>query len=271
MQFIPIFAVFLSVAITFIFKLNNHRMFDSFKLYVDLDLEKAKKDDSANESPYSNMVFSGVASDSSKDDEEEVLEPSGFIYDRFLKSGLFNLDHLPTRSPINKSRFWIGEPIEAYVRDNKFFVKGKLWEKSPEARAFWDKAIEMKESGSTRKPGMSVEGKALERDKRNPKRVTKALITNIALTMTPVNTKTYLDIEKSKGNRGNDLLEMQKSAILFEYCTENGIVQIDNNFKVNFQKSHSFDVCSFWEIYKSVQKGRLDRSVLDTLVERVRQ
>lgn len=34
---------------------------------------------------------------------------------------------------------------------------------------FWDKAIEMKESGSTRKPGMSVEGKALERDKRNQK------------------------------------------------------------------------------------------------------
>ena len=46
----------------------------------------------------------------------------------------------------------------------------------------------MQESGSTRKPGMSVEGKALERDKKNPKRVTKALITNIALTMTPVNT-----------------------------------------------------------------------------------
>ena len=129
----------------------------------------------------------------------------------------------------------------------------------------------MKESGSTRKPGMSVEGKALERDKRNPKRVTKALITNIALTMTPVNTKTYLDIEKSKGNRGNDLLEMQKSAILFEYYTENGIVQIDNNFKVNFQKPHSFDVESFWEIYKSVQDGRLDKSVLDTLVKRVRQ
>lgn len=101
-------------------------------------------------------------------------------------------------------------------------MKGKLWEKSPEARAFWDKAIEMKESGSTRKPGMSVEGKALERDKRNPKRVTKALITNIALTMTPVNTKTYLDIEKSKGNRGNDLLEMQKSAILLSIVPKMG-------------------------------------------------
>lgn len=246
-------------------------MFDSFKLYVDLDLEKAKSAVSEQQSPYANMVFSGVASDSSKDDEEEVLEPSGFIYDRFLKSGLFNLDHLPTRSPINKSRFWIGEPIEAYVKDNKFFVKGKLWEKSPEARAFWDKAIEMQESGSTRKPGMSVEGKALERDKKNLKRVTKALITNIALTMTPVNTKTYLDIEKSKGGSVNDLLEIQKSTILFEYCTENGLVQIDNNFKVNFQKLHSFDVDSFWEIYRAVQEGRVEKSVLDTFVEKVRQ
>ena len=161
--------------------------------------------------------------------------------------------------------FWIGEPIEAYVKDNKFFVKGKLWEKSPEARAFWDKAIEMQESGSTRKPGMSVEGKALERDKKNPKRVTKALITNIALTMTPVNTKTYLDIEKSKGGSVNDLLEIQKSTILFEYCTENGLVQIDNNFKVNFQKSHSFDVDSFWEIYRAVQEGRVEKSVFETV------
>ena len=212
-------------------------MFDSFKLYVDLDLEKAKSAVSEQQSPYANMVFSGVASDSSKDDEEEVLEPSGFIYDRFLKSGLFNLDHLPTRSPINKSRFWIGEPIEAYVKDNKFFVKGKL----------------------------------LERDKKNPKRVTKALITNIALTMTPVNTKTYLDIEKSKGGSVNDLLEIQKSTILFEYCTENGLVQIDNNFKVNFQKSYSFDVDAFWEIYRAVQEGRVEKSVLDTFVEKVRQ
>ena len=72
------------------------------------------------------MVLSGVASDSSKDDEEEVLEPSGFIYDRFLKSGLFNLDHLPTRSPINKSRFGLVNLLKTYVKDNKFFVKGKL-------------------------------------------------------------------------------------------------------------------------------------------------
>ena len=120
-----------------LFQFQSIKMFDSFKLYVDLDLEKAKSAVSEQQSPYANMVFSGVASDSSKDDEEEVLEPSGFIYDRFLKSGLFNLDHLPTRSPINKSRFWIGEPIEAYVKDNKFFVKGKLWEKSPEARPYY--------------------------------------------------------------------------------------------------------------------------------------
>ena len=69
----------------------------------------------------------------------------------------------------------------------------------------------------------------------------------------------------------NGLLEIQKLTILFEYCTENGLVQIDNNFKVNFQKSHSFDVDSFWEIYRAVQEGRVEKSVLDTFVEKVRQ
>lgn len=66
-----------------LFQFQSIKMFDSFKLYVDLDLEKAKSAVSEQQSPYANMVFSGVASDSSKDDEEEVLEPSGFIYDRF--------------------------------------------------------------------------------------------------------------------------------------------------------------------------------------------
>ena len=95
---------------------------------------------------YERMIFEGLASDASEDSEGESMEPNGFIIDRFLKHGLINLDHLTTRSPINKSRFWIGNPLSAKITDNKFYVKCQLWKKSPEARAFYDKALEMKES-----------------------------------------------------------------------------------------------------------------------------
>lgn len=213
-------------------------MLDYFRFYLNIDIDpEIQKSNSSNEpldeSRYDNMVFSGLASDATEDAEEESLDPNGFVYDRFLKYGLFNLDHLPTRSPINKSRFWIGEPLDAYVKDGKFFVKGKLWKKSPEARVFWDKVIEMKESGSTRKPGMSVEGKALERNPKNPKRVTKALITNVALTMVPVNPSTYLDIEKSKKFDKTIIDRIQAPDTLMEYELNGKVLHIDKDFKIS--------------------------------------
>lgn len=243
--------------------------YDNFKLYTELDIEKAASGTSRDDPDrYKNMVFSGVASDSTKDAEEETLDPKGFVYDRFLKNGLFNLDHLPTRSPVNKSRYWIGEPLEAYVKDGKFFVKGKLWEKSPEARAFWDKALEMRESGSSRKPGMSVEGKALERDPKNPLRVAKALITNVALTFTPVNPSTYLDIQKSTGDYSfNDPKDFQAATILLEYKTNGKIIRIGKDFKISVRDDNQFNTEAFWDLYKSYQKGLISKKIFDDFVK----
>lgn len=247
-------------------------MLGSFKVQtdIDIDFEKSSKGAVQTEDRYENMVFSGVASDSSRDSEGEVLLPEGFIYDRFLKSGLINLDHLPTRSPINKSRFWIGEPLEAYVRDGKFFIKGKLWARSPEARAFWDKAIEMKESGSSRKPGMSVEGKALERDPKNPMKVTKALITNVALTMTPVNASTYVDINKSVSNDTSftSPKDFQTEMILLEYNANGKVITIDKDFKVSVKDKPVFQVEQFWDLYKDFQKGLVSEKVLSDFLRK---
>lgn len=236
-------------------------MNNDFRLFFDIDIEKASGTTSTeDDNRYDNMIFSGVASDASRDSEGESLDPNGFDYSRFLKSGLINLDHLTTRSPINKSRFWIGEPIDAYVKDGKFFVKGKLWKKSPEARAFWDKALEMRESGSNRKPGMSIEGKALERDPKNPSKVTKALITNLALTMTPVNTKTYVDIEKSR----NQL----NSGILFETKIGNKIIQVNDKLDIITKSCFMEDIDQFWTLYKSFCRGDINQNVLKEFVKK---
>lgn len=243
---------------------------DNFKFDLEFDfLEKSEKKEDQNR--YDNMIFFGVASDSTKDSEGETLDPNGFVFDRFLKSGLLNLDHLPTRSPVNKSRFWIGEPLDAYVKDNKFFVKGKLWKKSPEARAFWDKALEMKESGSDRKPGMSVEGKALARDPKNPLKVTKSLITNVALTFVPVNPSTYIDILKSKNidyNSFESPKDFQTSMIIFEYENNGKVLQIDKDFKISLKENPKFQAERFWDLYKNFQKGNISKQVLDKYIKK---
>ena len=172
---------------------------NDFNFWLPIDFmksEEATQYERGDDRRYENMVFEGIASDSCEDYQGDSMEPNGFVIDYFLKHGLFNLDHLTVRAKELKSRFWIGEPLDGRIINNKFWVKGKLWSESPEARAFWDKCIEMKESGSTRRPGMSIEGKALERDPKNEKHITKAIINNIALTFTPVNFNSYLDFVK---------------------------------------------------------------------------
>lgn len=252
-------------------------MLDTFKFYAEVDINLTKSTNSSkgesnlDESRYDNMEFTGVAADSTWDAEGESLDPNGFVFDRFLKSGLLNLDHLPTRSPINKSRFWIGEPLSASVKNGKFLVKGKLWKHSPEARAFWDKAIEMKQSGSTRKPGMSVEGSALERDSKDPRKVTKALVTNVALTMTPVNPSTYLDISKSRKEslQHPSLKDLQSTMILLEYESEGIVFQINKSFEMNIREK--FNIDDFWKIYKSVQNGSASKEILKDYVRKIQK
>lgn len=209
---------------------------NKFNFWVGIDIDKSVGDKpSTDESQYDNMVFEGVASDDSTDIEGEAMQPDGFDLKYFLKRGLFNLDHLTSREKKEKSRYWIGEPISAEIKDNKLFVKGKLWSKSPEARAFWDKMQAMKLSGSNRQAGMSIEGKALERDKLNPKKITKALITNIALTFNPVNYNTYCDI--AKGVQSQDFVEYDYNKdhsddALLVIEKSFGKILIDKNFNV---------------------------------------
>lgn len=209
-------------------------MTDKFNFFLGFDISKSKSEnyEELGDYKYENMVFEGVASDDSVDDEGESMNPDGFDIKRFLKSGLFNLDHLTSRSPTNKSRFWIGEPLDAWVKDNKLFVKGKLWKHSPEARAFWDKCLQMEKSGSTRKGGMSIEGKVIERDKSNPKKVLKALITNIALTFEPVNTNSWVSL--LKGKQDKDFIdygpENEPTILLQTENSDGSLTILDVNF-----------------------------------------
>jgi hypothetical protein len=208
-------------------------MNDKFNFFVPLDdavIEKAAK--APIESRYKNMVLEGRASDGSKDIDDEILEPSGYVVDYFLKAGYANYEHLAKKSP----KFLIGTPTEAKIKDNEFHVKVKLWENSPIARDIWDKIIEMKEGGVNRLPGWSIEGKSLARDPMNPKRITKALITGVALTFSPVNQNTFADI--AKGNQSSDYVDevyevdTEEVPFIFEFEKDGKKYRVGKDFKV---------------------------------------
>jgi hypothetical protein len=186
-------------------KIINDMKPNNFNFFVPVDdLTKAGE---TGENRYKSMYLQGCASTNAWDTDEQSLEPSGFDLGIFKSSGLVNYEHQAKKSP----KAFVGEPVEAEVRDNKFFVKAKLWEKSPLARDLWDTVHIMKESGSQRKLAWSIEGTPLAKDPRNPNRITKALITHVALTFMPKNAQTYADI--CKGVTSPAELEDRKSVV----------------------------------------------------------
>lgn len=218
-------------------------MVDKFNFGVELDVdqesfEKATKGSKADK--YKNMIVFGKASDSSTDQDGQNLYPSGFDFSYFLTNGLINLDHLTTRK--GDSKFWVGEPVDAYVKGEEFFVKAQLWEKSEVARNFYDTVIAMKESGSKRKPGFSVEGKAIEKDAFNKNKILKAKIINCAVTLQPVNTQSWFDIVK--GQTTEPVIEEQIklpfdiTPYLMQYETEDGsIVTINRDLSIKIDRA----------------------------------
>lgn len=213
-------------------------MNSDFNFYVPLDnREIIKATKKTGEDRYKNMLLSGVASDNSVDLSGETLEPAGYITDVFLKSGNVNYEHLAKKSP----KFIIGKPIDAKIDGNNFIIKAKLLSKSQLARDTWDKLIELEEEGSPVRAGWSIEGKALQRDPLNPKRITKALITNVALTFNPVNQNTFAEI--CKGIQQNDFVEQTfnesevEEPYIFEFEMNGKKVRVNKNYDIYVVKS----------------------------------
>jgi len=210
---------------------------DKFNFFVGadtIDIEKAKK---GKDGYPKELIIKGIASTNDIDSDGEVLEPSGYVLDRFLKSGYLNLEH---RSKDDFS-YIVGEPIGAEVRDNKLHIKGKLYKSNPKARSIYDTINMLKAEGSQRKIGFSIEGKALQRDPTNPKRITKALLTNCAITQAAKNQNTWAEIVKGEQKQDYVTTEANGGQVyLLDITKPDGTrVTIDKNFNIKVDKSMS--------------------------------
>jgi hypothetical protein len=265
---------------------------NKFNFFVGFDEETEDILKSASKNPskkYDNMIIAGRATTNLKDRQGEELQPNGFVIDDFLKSGLINLEHFYVRKSDPASI--IGEPIDAYIKDNEFYVKGKLYKGHKKAEDLWDTLLLMKANGSTRKIGWSIEGKRLAVDPKNKKRITKAKINHIALTFSPVGYNTYADI--SKGQQAADYIEpaydekeIDGHVYILQFEKDDKIITVNTDYSVSIKnkamdtdttralmkeslKKMSIDITDWDNIMKAIKGGYIKKEKIPLILQKI--
>jgi len=167
----------------------------NFNFFIDdLRIEKAK-DNKGNDV----MKIGGVASTQDQDSDGEYLDPSGFDVSYFMDHGYINYNHQAKLDP----EAVIGEPTSARVTSKGLEIEATLYPDNPLAQKVYSTTQMLEKSSKNRRMGFSIEGKAMERDLLNPKRIKKAMITGCAVTLNPKNPSTLVNI--MKGDYGDEL------------------------------------------------------------------
>jgi hypothetical protein len=165
----------------------------NFRFWVPLDtLEKS------GEGKLKKMKVGGIASTSKKDMDGESLDPNGFDLSYFKNKGIVNWNHNKSPDAV------IGEPIETKITKEGLYVAAELYPDNPLAKSVYQLAETLQKSSKTRRLGFSIEGKATERDPSDESKVSKAVITNIALTISPKNPDSIVNIIKGNFNELSD-------------------------------------------------------------------
>lgn len=167
-------------------------MKNNFGFFMPAEIVKSKDKDGVEK-----MQIAGIASTTDEDTDEEILLPKGFDLSYFTESGFVNWHHRQKDKP----SAIIGEPSAAKIISGgkQMHVVCDLYN-TPLAKEVYDLGIVLQnQSTSGRRLGFSIEGKVLERDKNNPRIVTKAAITGCAITYQPKNKATIAEIVKADG------------------------------------------------------------------------
>lgn len=206
------------------------------------------------------MFVEGLASTDKLDLDQQILKPSGFILDYFKKSGFVNWNHQSSISP----DAIIGEPVEAKVNDENFFLKAKLYGWSNLAKNIYTIAVNLeKDKNSDRTLGWSVEGLTLE---LKDDLVTKMLVTNVALCFTPKNNDSYAKIVKGvsldevkelrKGYLfkpiGSEIIEGQTQDIIYSLDFGEKQMLVTKSFDFIFRENPIFNLTSMQDIQKAI-------------------
>lgn len=195
---------------------------NNFRFWVPLDTILKGKDAAGK----TTMKVSGLASTKTTDMDGESLDPAGFDISYLKNKGIINWNHNKSPNAV------IGEPTKATITKAGLHVEAELYPDSELAKQVYSLAETLEKSSKTRRLGFSIEGKATERCELDPNKVTKALVTNIALTISPKNPDSIVNIIKGNFNElGDDEL---KPYSLFNDELETDLIK---SIQTNIEKS----------------------------------
>jgi hypothetical protein len=164
---------------------------------ISLDIKKAKDD---------KVFIEGVISSEKTDASGEIIKQDGLDFSYLMSSGYLNYEH---RTGVENI---LGEALKIVPSEKEGLkatvMKGMLYKKKKIVKDILETIDAMKDAGSNRKLGFSVEGRVMARDPRNPKIITKAKVLNVSITANPCNTDA--DFEIVKKNIQSKEEEMQK-------------------------------------------------------------
>ncbi len=157
-------------------------MNDDFKFSMPAEISKGKN---------GAYKIYGLASTNKVDRQGEILDVSGFDLSHIdAGKGLINFDHS------QKPEDMVGHIAGYSITPQGLFISGELFQGHRKAEDIWAVMQGLNKAGKA-KWGLSVEGSVSERSKTNPKKILKAKIKNVAITMNPVNTDAWVDLAKS--------------------------------------------------------------------------
>ena len=133
----------------------------------------------------------GVISTETRDLQGEIVIQDGLDFSDFERSGYFNYEHRPGIENL------LGYPTKIIRKGSQTVVEGVLMLDRPKAREVYETAQAMAKSRGLRSLGFSVEGHVTERDENDPKIVKKALVRHCAITSSPINPQTSMELRKS--------------------------------------------------------------------------
>lgn len=175
---------------------------NKFNFFVPADIEKSK-----NAKGEEVMKIGGIASTSSVDADGEVLDPQGFQLDYLLQNGYLNWHHQAKSDP----NAIVGEPTRAEITKDGLYIEGELYRDSKVAQGIFDLAKTLESRNSKRRLGFSIEGQVIERDPIDNSKVLSAKITGVAITPTPKNPNTLMNIIKGHYNEIKEPLSEESS------------------------------------------------------------
>lgn len=170
-----------------------------FKTFIPAELEKGNQD--------GEWRIRGLASTSNKDRQGEIVSQDGLdLSPIFKKRAVFNDNHKPGIENV------VGIIDGAKKTEQGLVLEGRLFKNHDKAKAIYQIMNSLGKEDRGRL-GLSVEGTIKERAGEDGKLIKRAVISACAITMSPVNEDTYVDLAKSLGTDNLDFSEMAQLAI----------------------------------------------------------